>query len=163
MSTITEDLADALSGVLRSGDFFASGTCEIPAPGLVVAGVGPISLPVLPAQAQALIAAADRAPYGRGARTLVDTDVRRTWQIDADQVDFTGRTWARSLTGIVARAAAGLGVDGLIEAQLYKLLVYDEGAFFLSHRDSEKSAGMFATLVVALPSQFVHPCLTKCR
>jgi hypothetical protein len=37
-------------------------------------------------------------------------------------------------------------------AALYKPLIYDEGSFFVSHRDTEKEPGMFATLVLALPS-----------
>jgi len=32
------------------------------------------------------------------------------------------------------------------------MLVYDQGSFFKSHRDTEKTDGMFGTLVVALPS-----------
>jgi hypothetical protein len=32
--------------------------------------------------------------------------------------------------------------------------VYDAGSFFVRHRDSEKAPGMFATLVVVLPSDF---------
>lgn len=39
-----------------------------------------------------------------------------------------------------------------ISAQLYKLLLYEEGAFFKPHKDSEKAPGMFATLVISLPS-----------
>ena len=34
-------------------------------------------------------------------------------------------------------------------ADLYKLLVYDPGSFFVNHRDTEKAAGMFATLIIA--------------
>jgi len=34
----------------------------------------------------------------------------------------------------------------------YKLLVYEAGSFFASHRDTEKIPNMFATLVVNLPS-----------
>src|SRR5208337_1979483 len=45
-----------------------------------------------------------------------------------------------------------LGVSDPIEAEFYKMLIYDEGSFFVSHRDTEKTAGMFATLVVVLPS-----------
>jgi len=52
----------------------------------------------------------------------------------------------------LTRVAEGLGVNGPIEAELYKLLVYDEGSFFVSHRDTEKVPGMFATLVLVLPS-----------
>ena len=46
----------------------------------------------------------------------------------------------------------GLGVTEPIAAELYKLLIYDQGSFFVSHRDTEKSPGMFATLVIVLPS-----------
>ncbi|MCC7151984.1 MAG: 2OG-Fe(II) oxygenase, partial [Rubrivivax sp.] len=99
-----------------------------------------------------LIAVAERAPYGRGADTLVDTAVRRTWQIGADRVHIKGRHWNAMLEGVVEQAAAGLGAGVGVEAELYKLLIYDEGSFFLEHRDTEKSPGMFATLIVALPS-----------
>lgn len=39
-----------------------------------------------------------------------------------------------------------------IVAEFYKLLLYDPGSFFVSHRDTEKAPGMFATLVLVLPS-----------
>ncbi|HXP70547.1 MAG TPA: 2OG-Fe(II) oxygenase, partial [Candidatus Dormibacteraeota bacterium] len=152
MSSIAIDLAALLSGVDRHGDFYTAGTCEIVAPGLDVQGVGPIALPLLPVQAEQLIAIAQQAPYGRGEQTLVDTEVRRTWQIDPERVQIRGRAWDRTLENIVGRAAEGLGVTGPVAAEFYKLLVYDEGAFFVSHRDSEKTAGMFATLVIVLPA-----------
>ncbi|WP_262964387.1 2OG-Fe(II) oxygenase [Methylobacter psychrophilus] len=97
---------------------------------------------------------AEQAPYGRGQETLVDTDVRRTWQIDAGQVTIKGKHWPENLTTIVSRCAAGLGVSGEVQAELYKLLVYDAGSFFVSHCDSEKTPGMFATLVIVLPSEY---------
>jgi hypothetical protein len=109
---------------------------------------------VLSTQAEQLIAVAKRAPFGRGEQTLVDTDVRRTWQIDAGRVRIHGQGWVRSLAGIVERVADGLGVTGPVAAELYKLLVYDEGSFFVSHRDTEKMDGVFATLVVVLPSHY---------
>ena len=152
MSSVATDLAGLLNGVQRPGDFCTVGACEIFAPGLDVEGVGPISLPLLPVQAKQLVAVAERAPFGRGQQTLVDTNVRRTWQIDANQVRIHGRGWNKTLAGIVERVAEGLGVAGPVTAELYKLLVYDEGAFFVSHRDTEKAAGMFATLVIVLPS-----------
>jgi hypothetical protein len=36
--------------------------------------------------------------------------------------------------------------------ELYKLLLYETGGKFLPHRDTEKSPGMFGTLVITLPS-----------
>jgi len=152
MSSITKDLGEVLELVQRPGDFFTHGIQEISAPGLDVAGIGPISLPLLPVQAAQLIAMAERAPYGRGEQTLVDIAVRRSWQVNPDQVRIRGSGWARTLDAIVARAAEGLGVTGKLSAEFYRLLVYDEGSFFVSHRDSEKIPGMFATLIIELPS-----------
>ena len=154
MSALTTELAEILRTVLRPGDFYATGTTDVYAPGLEVDGVGVIALPLLPSQAAQLIAMAERAPYGRGEETVVDTEVRRVWQIRADQIRLQGRNWGRSLDAIVARAAEGLGVSGPVEAELYKLLVYDQGSFFVSHRDTEKAPGMFATLVIVLPSLY---------
>jgi predicted 2-oxoglutarate/Fe(II)-dependent dioxygenase YbiX len=154
MSVITADLAALLGTVRRPGDFFAAGTAELLAPLLQVEGVGPVALPLLPMQAKQLIAAAEPAPYGRGAETVVDPAVRRCWQIGPDRVGIRGRHWAQTLETILARVAEGLGVDAPITAEFYKLLLYDEGSFFVGHRDTEKAPGMFATLVVALPSCF---------
>ncbi len=151
---LTAALADLLDGVRRPGDFFAAGTTELLAPSLEVEGVGRIALPLLPAQARALVAVAEQAPYGRGPATLVDPAVRRCWQIGPDRVRIGGRHWARTLEMILGQVCEGLGVELPIGAELYKLLVYDEGSFFVGHRDTEKSPGMFATLLVVLPSEF---------
>src|SRR5215471_894764 len=153
MPGICEELAELLSTVQRPGDFFASGRLELLAPRLTVDGIGQIALPLLPVQAGQLIALAERAPYGRGAATIIDTNVRRTWQIGPDRVGLDGKHWQATLDRVVALAAAGLGVDEPVSAELYKLLIYDKGSFFVSHRDTEKVPGMFATLVLALPSQ----------
>jgi predicted 2-oxoglutarate/Fe(II)-dependent dioxygenase YbiX len=149
---ITADFAEVLTTVQRPGDFVTSGTIELLAPSISVDGVGTVALPLLPAQASALVAVADRAPYGRGEATLLDTSVRRTWQIGPDRVHIGGRHWPRTLETIVTRVAEGLGVADPVEAEFYKMLVYDEGSFFVGHRDTEKSPGMFATLVIVLPS-----------
>jgi predicted 2-oxoglutarate/Fe(II)-dependent dioxygenase YbiX len=153
MASIADDLAGILSTARRPGDFYASGRTELLAPRIEVEGVGPIALPLLPVQAEQLAAAAERAPYGRGSETVVDTAVRRTWQIEPARVHIAGKHWGKTLDDIVTRAAEGLGVSEPVAAELYKLLIYDKGSFFVSHRDTEKAPGMFATLVLALPSQ----------
>jgi hypothetical protein len=103
--SITTDLAAVLKSVRRPGDFYVSGTIELMPPRLEVAGVGRIALPV-PAQVAALIAAAERAPYGRGAQTLVDTAVRRTWQIGAEAVRIAGTHRQRSLDALRSTTGA---------------------------------------------------------
>jgi predicted 2-oxoglutarate/Fe(II)-dependent dioxygenase YbiX len=152
MSSITTTFADALATVSRPGTFFVTGSEQMLAPGLEVKGIGPIGLPLPALQAQQLIAVAERAPYGRGEQTVTDIAVRRTWQIGADRVRIRGRHWPAVLQAIVTRVAEGLGLDEPIDAELYKMLIYDQGSFFVPHRDTEKSPGMFATLVLALPS-----------
>jgi hypothetical protein len=52
--------------------------------------------------------------------------------------------WQASLNTIVAEAAAGLGVAQGVTAQLYKLLLYEQGSFFLPHRDTEKVGKAYA-------------------
>ncbi|WP_462330874.1 2OG-Fe(II) oxygenase [Thiohalocapsa halophila] len=154
MAALQQDVTDILTRVHRPGDFYAAGTMDLHLPRLRVDGVGTVALPLLPMQAQQLIAVAEQAPYGRGTDTLVDTEVRRTWQIDASRIDLGGRHWGEDLARTVRAAAAGLGVRGEVQAELYKLLLYDAGGFFLSHRDTEKAPGMFATLVVTLPCEY---------
>ena len=130
MTILTQALADILKGVRRPGDFYTTGKSEIFAPRLEVAGVGLVALPVLPAQAEQLVAVAEQAPYGRGTDTLIDTDIRRTWQIGAERVRIGGRHWDKNLADIVARSTTGLGISEPVSAELYKMLVYDTGSFF---------------------------------
>ena len=147
-------LAGILDKIKQPGDFCTSGRLAIHPPALDVEGVGRIGLPLPGVQARQLIEVAEAAPYGRGTETILDQDYRRTWQIDASQFSLHGDAWQQDLDDIIHRAAQGLGVKGKVEAQPYKLLIYDEGCFFLPHRDSEKTAGMFATLVIVLPSAY---------
>jgi len=146
-------LEAVLAGVKRPGDFYAAGTVELPMPRVQVANVEPLSFPIPAAQAEALIRQATRAPYGLGERTIVDTSVRNVWQIAPSAVTVSGKSWAATFEDILAKVKIGLGChDVTVSAELYKLLVYDQGGFFLTHRDTEKSPGMFGTLVVTLPS-----------
>jgi hypothetical protein len=89
------ELAQLLNGVQRPGDFCAVGTCDVFAPGLEVEGIGPIALPLLPIQAEQLIAVAKRAPFGRGEQTLVDTDVcagpGRSMRVGSESMARAGR------------------------------------------------------------------------
>src|ERR1700736_3058079 len=117
MLPIVSRLANVLGTVRQPGDFFVSGTTEIPAPRLEVDGVGVVALPLLPTQAEQLVAVAERSPYGRGMETVIDTQVRRTWQIAADRVRIMGKHWPSTLDSILARVGEGLGGGAPIMAQ----------------------------------------------
>lgn len=152
MSSIGATLLNSLRSVERPGEFCVDGVREIFMPTIDVGSVGRIAFPILPAQAERLVAIAEAAPYGRGQETVVDRDVRRTWQIDSAKVRIGGRQWDKTLAGLAADMALGLGVSEPVAADFYKLLVYDTGGFFVEHRDTEKAPGMFATMVLVLPS-----------
>jgi hypothetical protein len=146
-------LEQVLENVRRPGDFFAQGSLETPMPRIEVEGVGLISFPVPDAQIGQLIQQATRAPFGRGEETLRDESVRKTWQMPASMVRVGGKSWEKTFTQLLATVVDGLGcAESQVSAELYKLLVYDPGGFFNAHRDTEKAGGMFATLVVVLPS-----------
>lgn len=84
---------------------------------------------------------------------MVDTSVRKTWELDATSFEGQNPAWTPFLDARVKQTIADLGVQVSAHAEKYKLLLYEEGAFFKAHRDSEKSSGMFGTLVIRLPSE----------
>ncbi len=152
-NTSLTPLEDLLARINQSGDYFSAGTWETPMPTLNIEGIGTVSFPVPSDQAQKIVLSAKRAPYGRGDKTLVDENVRKVWQIVPEKILLHGKGWERSLQELVAKAATDLGCDSdKVVAEFYKMLVYDEGGFFATHRDTEKTPGMFGTLVIVLPS-----------
>tara|TARA_R110002110_G_scaffold111137_2_gene276828 strand:+ start:22781 stop:25153 length:2373 start_codon:yes stop_codon:yes gene_type:complete len=149
-----DTLLHALATVDRPGDFSMAGDLPLTLPGLVVEGVGLLRLPLGKTQARKLIARCRQAPYGKGTQTLVDTTVRRVWELDARHLVFTNPKWGPLIDSVVEDLQRQLGLEDLkLTAHLYKLLVYEKGSFFLPHRDGEKLDGMVATLVVVLPSE----------
>ena len=148
-----ERLEHLLRSVDRPGNYCVGGRLYTPMPRVVVDGAGELSFPIPDAQIRALITAAERAPYGKGTETLVDTAVRDCWQIDATRVRLAGRAWPDSLAKVMDLVAAGLGLPAeRLGAELYKLLIYRPGGFFAEHRDTEKVPGMVATLSLSLPT-----------
>lgn len=146
-------LLKALGQVDRPGAICVSRDLPMTMPGLEVEEVGKVRLPLGSAQARRLIKQCSRAPYGKGTATLVDTNVRRVWELDPDRFKLANPKWDELVASITSEVQKELGLAGnKLAAHLYKLLVYEKGSFFLPHRDGEKLDGMVATLVIALPS-----------
>eukprot|EP01133_Synstelium_polycarpum_P013006 gene13006-15297_t len=146
LSKILEDLKDV-------GDFYSHElTKELPLPNIDVTDVGTLEYPVLQKTVKDIIQKhAVQAPYGKGEETIVDTNVRNVWQIASDTFKI-GKEWDDSLDIILKKVAKDLGLgDEKIGANLYKMLIYQKGGFFLEHRDTEKESRMFGTLVISLP------------
>ena len=150
---VQDELLKALGKVDRPSAVCTSGDRPLTMPGLKVEGLGALSLPLGKAEARKLIKQCHQAPYGKGMETLVDTDVRRTWELDPDQFQLTNPKWEKLIEDIVVSVQRELGLEERkLTAHLYKLLVYEKGGFFLPHRDGEKLDRMVATLVIVLPS-----------
>jgi hypothetical protein len=134
----------------------ASFACRLTVPveclALEVKGVGKVRLPVTANRAKTLIKSARQAPFGRKDKTLTDPTVRDAWEIAKSRVKIDNRVWNQALNPALEQIGEQLGLDqGQLKADLYKMLIYRPGQFFVPHRDSEKDDHMIATLVVVLP------------
>ncbi|MGE3806546.1 MAG: 2OG-Fe(II) oxygenase [Gemmataceae bacterium] len=153
MADVRQRLKELLDGMGESSRFATAGSLPMVLPGLEVKGIGPVGCPVSATDAKRLITKATQAPYGRGEATIVDTNIRRVWQIDPSKFSLRNKGWILLVTAIVDALKKEFGITRKVNAELYKLLIYEKGSFFAPHRDSEKTPSMFATLVVCLPSR----------
>ncbi|RAH68279.1 2OG-Fe(II) oxygenase [Aspergillus aculeatinus CBS 121060] len=138
---LRSSLLNALDAIETPAAFASSGEIGFVDPGVFVHGMGPIYLPLDESQARQMIEQAHQAPYGKGSETIIDTsfELRRP-------------NWNTFLERVVAGVARELDLDSTVHAELYKMLIYEEGAMFKPHTDTEKAPGMVATLVIGLPS-----------
>ncbi|OHW97651.1 2OG-Fe oxygenase family protein, partial [Colletotrichum incanum] len=150
--TFENDLLCALDDVQAQGSFASFRPLKSVDPELFVHDVGPIVLPLQEPQAREMIVKAVQAPFGKGSDTIVDTTVRNTWELDPKHFELRSPRWVADLQKICAMVASDMNIKSPINAELYKLLVYEKGAMFKAHTDTEKCPGMFGTLVVCLPS-----------
>src|SRR5690606_13928879 len=155
MNANKKDIVTILQDLKGSGEFAVTGNEEFMFPGLQVEGVGEVSFPVNMSQAEALIRMADKALFGKGNQTLYDEEVRRTREMDADKLTFRNPEWFGLINNFIKNIQGELGLlDYKIDARPYKLLIYQEGDFYLTHKVTEKEKGMFGALIVGLPSNY---------
>ena len=150
-------LEKILSTIEHTGSFLTARSSQSGVnPGLHIPSIGQIGLPVSSNDAKAIIQSCHASPFGKGSETVIDDSVRKSWELNTDQFSIQNPAWKSEIDRLVGHATEGLGLFARptdIVAEPYKLLVYEEGAFFLPHKDSPKAEGMFGTLVVCLPSQ----------
>ncbi|CEL98252.1 unnamed protein product [Vitrella brassicaformis CCMP3155] len=68
--------------------------------------------------------------------------------------DRTNGTWTAVIEEICQEVANRLSPGSEVKAELYKMLIYSEGDHFAKHVDTQRSADMFATLIVSLPTEY---------
>lgn len=110
---------------------FARSYAETPNPALHLDDLGTIGLPLSEPEAKRIISRCCQAPFGKGERTVVDTEVRDTWEMDAAQVHFGNPAWQGFMDRVVQEVCQGLGVNysaSRPRCELYKLLLYENGS-----------------------------------
>ena len=123
---------------MLDGDFdfkgayaFSSQFPEAPNPCLHIAGVGVVGLPLSERDAKLIIGCSAQAPYGHGDQTVVNTQVRNTWEIEPVRVLFGNPAWATFMDNMVKTVWQALGVAppaSPLRCDLYKLLLYEAGS-----------------------------------
>ena len=121
----------------EKASFSAKGTIEEVNPGLWVEKIGNVGIPIPSHDAKRIISVSRQAPFGKGSDTIVDTSVRKTWEIDASQLKLTHPNWSQHFRKIIDDTAKQLGIARFsdVNAELYKLLVYEPGAMFKAHTE----------------------------
>jgi len=139
----------------RVGAFATTDTfSNAPNPGLSIAGLGSVGLPLSKLDALRLIAFAEEFTT---SPAITDTHVRDAWEIEGSKIKLRNerfKTWLSEV--IIHRVCPTLGVEQAedVEAQFYKMLLYTPGGHFVPHQDTIKKNRMFGTLIVVLPSKF---------
>ena len=102
----------------------------------------------------------EQAPFGMGDKTVLDKNVRNSWQIDSSKVNITSKTWNdmfsnSKMSPVLEEIRKQMTPDcKKISAKLYKMLVYEKGSFFTAHRDTQREDKHFGSIVVFLPSMY---------
>ncbi|TVY62770.1 hypothetical protein LSUE1_G009132 [Lachnellula suecica] len=135
--TLRAGLDECLSNIQGESSFALFEALDnAPNPGLYLKNGGGVGLPLSDRDAEAI------APFGKREKTLVDTSVRKTWEVSPGDFELRNPAWIPFVQTIIKKVSAGLGVDATsnrVSAELYKMLLYDEGALFKPHQDSEKA------------------------
>lgn len=139
--SLKERLANSLGEVDVDdiGCFATSGLLPDAAnPGLQMHGVGSIELPLSEHDACQIKKKCHQAPFGKGTETIVDTNVRSTWELNPNAFDLSNPAWKVHLEQTLENVKTSLGFGEEtrdIHAELYKLLLYEQGAFFEKHTE----------------------------
>lgn len=132
---IRKGLCEALDAIKAAGSFAAfTKISETSIKPILVRDVGHIAFPLQETTARQLIEKARQAPYGKGSETFIDTSVRNTWELDAAQLDLSPQ-WGSVIDGACKWVAQQLGITAPVTTELYKMLIYEEGAMFKAHTE----------------------------
>ena len=122
-----------------TGTFYHAGLLNSPSnPCLDISGLGIIGQPLSDHDARRIISCATPAPLGQGDHTVIDNDVRDTWEIEPSKVSFGNANWDKYVKGVACvEACKSLGVNlgnARPRIELHKLLLYGKGSQYVVPR-----------------------------
>jgi hypothetical protein len=130
MNQFETQLINSLSEIQGSGSFLSTDNQAFVFPGLEIKGMDEVAFPLNTLQIKEIIKYAHKAPFGKGAETILDSNVSSAWEIDANEISFNNPDWKKFIAKIVEDIKPDLGIENhSVSANLYKLLVYEEGDF----------------------------------
>ena len=154
MAKVRDEIYEILHSAKKTADFARQNVAQQwPNPALSVEGLGLIRLPISTRDAQAMIDCSQRSAFGFKSETRIDLTVRQSYELNPSQFKLENAEWNPFLDDIVAEVSEAFGVSRgsqNVRAELYKLLIYETGGKFDKHKDTEKTTGMFGTLVITL-------------
>jgi hypothetical protein len=101
-----------------------------PLPCLSIEGLGPVGLPLSETDAKRVIGFASQA-FGQGSQTIINKEVRDTWEIDAARVEFENPVWYSYVQDLAVNTVCsklGSRYDIPPRCEFYKLLVHETGS-----------------------------------
>jgi hypothetical protein len=136
------DIGKSLDRVEAAGSYATFGQLDYFTDPEVYVGGKRISTPLSENDAQRIIRASHQAPFGKGSETIVDTSVRKTWELNGKDFELRNPAWKSYLDDVLQRVTMQLGLvsnRGTVKAELYKMLLYEKGAMFNLTQTPRKS------------------------
>lgn len=127
---------------------------HLPLPGLKIADVGVVSLPIQESQAKALSTACQRESAEEESKTIAGERKATCRHIQADDITLSS-LWTDAVATLVKDMGKRIGVTGhKITAKLDKLLFYSPDELSSDHQYAIRDARAFGSIFIQLPSEF---------
>ncbi|KDQ15308.1 hypothetical protein BOTBODRAFT_174149 [Botryobasidium botryosum FD-172 SS1] len=124
---------------------------------LTVGNIGTVGLPLGNLAAKEIAANSQQAELSMSEQRDVNMDAMSPWEMDAEFVKFGNSRWDSFIADLARQICAGLGArlyGNSLKVELHKLLLCEAGSSAPPHQYTEKADGMFAAMMVILPSAF---------
>lgn len=150
------DLSAVLAELRQHGSFLTQKLEEsLVNPGRFIPNIGSVGLSLSTSQAESII---QSFPMNSPGQEEEIDSIAKTCQLNADQFSLQNPSWHSQIERITIEAIRNLHIiteaaEANVKVELYKLHIYQEGAFYLSRKDVGPPDISTVTLTINLPSK----------